>query len=355
MAGTDEEWAQGVPLGYVRELCRCWLGEHDWRRLEAELNGHGQWRTEIDGLELHFLHIRSSRADARPLLITHGWPGSIVEALDVIDGLANPPDDEPAFHVVLPSLPGYGFSGKPADTGWGLERVADAWAELMRRLGYERFLAQGGDWGAMITLVLALRHAERVAMMHTTMPHATRPEGFDDDELTELERDWLEQEQRFRRTGTGYAVIQATRPQTIGYGLVDSPVAQLAWIVEKFYEATDCGDHPENAVSRRRLLDNVAMYWFGASGASSARLYWEHTSGNPASWPGLDMTTPVEVPCAVSVFPKELRKLPRSWVEQRYRDLRHWKVLERGGHFPMLEVPETFIGEMRTAFGAAPR
>lgn len=349
VAGSNDTWAQGIPLGYVRELCESWLHEHDWRRLEAELGGYGQWRTEIDGLHIHFLHVRSARADARPLLITHGWPGSVVEALDVIDALTDPPAGEPAFHVVLPSLPGYGFSAKPAGTGWGLERIADAWAELMRRLGYERFLAQGGDWGAMITITLALCHAERVAMLHTTVPHAQRPDGFDDDRLTRLERDWLEHEQRFRRSAMGYAAIQATRPQTVGYGFVDSPVAQLAWIVEKFHDAADCGGHPENAVSRQRLLDNVAMYWFSASGASSARLYWESAHG-----PGLDMTTPVRVPAAVSVFPAEIRKLPRAWVEQRFTDLRHWNVLDRGGHFPMLETPKTFAAELRAAFRAAP-
>ncbi|MFI8596804.1 epoxide hydrolase family protein [Rothia koreensis] len=348
--GSHDEWAQGIPLTYVHELCQYWLHDHDWRRLEAELNGLGQWTTEIDGLDIHFLHVRSSRADARPLLITHGWPGSVVEALDVVDGLVNPPDDEPAFHVVLPSLPGFGFSGKPSTPGWVLRRIADAWAELMTRLGYERFLAQGGDWGAMVTITLAIHHPDRVAMIHTTVPHATRPSGFSDDELTATERDWLDHETQFRRTGMGYAAIQSTRPQTIGYGFVDSPTAQLAWIIEKFHDAADCQGHPENAVSRQRLLDNVAFYWFSASGASSARLYWESARNGS----GLDMTTPVTVPTAVSVFPEELRKLPRSWVERRFVDLRHWNVLDRGGHFPMLETPTTFVAELRASFRDAP-
>ncbi|WP_246490446.1 epoxide hydrolase family protein [Brevibacterium oceani] len=349
-----EEWEQGIPLNYVRQLSHSWLCDHDWRRLEGELNAYGQWHTELDGLDIHFLHIRSSRTDARPLLITHGWPGSVVEALDVIDGLVNPPDDEPAFHVVLPSLPGFGFSEKPSNTGWGLRRIADAWAELMDRLGYERFLAQGGDWGAMVTITLAIRHPEKVAMMHTTVPHASRPGGFDDDQLTNTERAWLDHEEQFRRSGMGYAAIQSTRPQTVGYGLVDSPVALLSWIIEKFHDAADCDGHPENAVSRQRLLDNVALYWFSASGASSARLYWENINGDAEFSPGLDMTTSIDIPSAVSVFPKELRKLPRSWVERRFTDLRHWNVLDRGGHFPMLEVPDTFVTELRTAFFAAP-
>lgn len=353
--GSADDWSQGVPVGYLSELCRWWLEDYDWRGVEAELNRRGQWRTEIDGLGIHFLHVRSRRADARPLLITHGWPGSVVEALDVIGGLVDPPAGQPAFHLVVPSLPGYGFSDRPDQLGWGLERIADAWAELMTRLGYDRFLAQGGDWGAMVTITLALRHPRRVAMMHTTVPHALPPEGFRDSDLTDLERLWLAEEQEFRRTGTGYAAIQSTQPQTIGYGLVDSPVAQLAWIVQGFQAGSDCDGHPENAVSRRRMLDNVSVYWFSRTGASSARLYWENAGGGAMMRPALDMTTPVTVPCAVSVFPKEIRKLPRSWVEARFTDLRHWHVLERGGHFAMLEVPAVFVAELRTAFAGAPR
>lgn len=347
-------WAQGIPLDYVKELVQYWMVEYDWLSLEAELNRYPQYRTEIDGLGIHFLHVRSAREDARPLLISHGWPGSVVEALDVLTELVDPPAGQPAFHVVLPSLPGYGFSVKPSSTGWGLSRIADAWAELMSRLGYQRFLAQGGDWGAMITITLALRHPDRVAMMHTTVPHSVRPDGFDDGQLTPVERQWLDYEQEFRRTGMGYAAIQSTRPQTIGYGLVDSPVGLLAWIVEKVYEATDNNGHLEDAISRKRLLDNVAFYWFSATGASAARLYWENAAGATLNQPALDMTTPVTVPSAVSVFPKDLRKLPRAWVEARFTDLRYWNVLTRGGHFPMLEVPGTFVGELRAAFAGAP-
>jgi pimeloyl-ACP methyl ester carboxylesterase len=279
-------------------------------------------------------------------VITHGWPGSVVEFLDVLDALVDPPADRPAFHVVAPSLPGFGFSDKPTAPGWGVERIADAWAELMTRLDYGRFLAQGGDWGAMITTALGTRHPDRVEALHTTMPLAKRPGSSSEDELSDVEARWLAEGREFRRVGTGYSNEQSTRPQTLGYGLVDSPVGQLAWIVEKFHAWTDCDGHPENAVRRERLLDNVMLYWLSGSGASSARIYWE-------SFGTVDMTTAVTVPSAVSMFPKEMSKIPRSWVEARYTDLRYWNALSRGGHFASLEVPETFVEELRTAFAAA--
>ncbi|GAA4870692.1 epoxide hydrolase family protein [Actinomycetospora straminea] len=341
--------SQGIGLDAVGELCRAWLEEHDWRRVEDELNRRGQFRTAIDGLGIHFLHVRSPRRDARPLLVTHGWPGSVVEVLDVLDALVDPgdgPDGQalPAFHVVAPSLPGYGFSDKPTGPGWGVERIADAWAGLMGRLGYDRFLAQGGDWGAMVTTALAVRHPDRVAMMHTTMPMARRPEGFDDSALSDTERQWLAGVQEFRRVGSGYSAQQRTRPQTLGYGLVDSPAGQLAWIAEKFVAWTD-GDG-FGGVPRDRVLDNAAIYWLTASGASSARLYWE-------SFGGTDVDSPVTVPSAVSIFPAEMAKPPRAWVEARFRDLRHWNVLPTGGHFASLEVPGDFVDELRTAFARA--
>ncbi|MGI5233038.1 epoxide hydrolase family protein [Actinoallomurus sp. CA-142502] len=347
---TAPGWAQGIPLDYLTELIRYWRDEHDWRRVEGELASHGQSHTILDGLGVHFLHIRSSRPDARPLLITHGWPGSVIETLDVIDALAEPCDGEPAFHLVIPSLPGFGYSQKPAEAGWGIERIADAWVALMTRLGYERFFVQGGDWGAMVTITIAVRHPERVAMMHTTVPWAPRPEGFDDNTLTPTEKRWLEEYAEFGRSGRGYALQQSTRPQTIGYALVDSPTAQLAWIAEKFFDFSDSETNPEEAVSRDRILDDVSLYWFTRTGASAARLYWESFRGLGMS----DTNTPVTVPAAVTVFPRDLQKLPRSWVEERYRDLRHWSVAEHGGHFPMLEVPEAFCAEIRTAFANAP-
>ena len=343
-AETVRDWSQGIPRSYVAELCRYWLEEYDWRRLEAELNGRSQWRTTIGGLGIHFLHVRSGRPDARPLLITHGWPGSVVEFLDVLDELIAPAPSDPAFHVVAPSLPGFGFSDKPAEPGWGVERIADAWAELMSRLGYERFLAQGGDWGAFISTALAIRHPDRVEALHTTMPLVQPPPGFSADDLTDSERADLAEAEEVRSAERGYRMQQSTRPQTLGYGLADSPAGQLAWIIEKFHSWTDCDGHPENAVSRQRLLDNVAVYWFRSCGTSSARLYWE-------SAPRLDRISPVGVPTAVSVFPKEPFRSPRAWVEARYLDLRYWNVLDRGGHFPSLEVPHVFAAELRAAFG----
>lgn len=340
---TVEDWSQGIPLAYTERLCRIWREDYDWRTVEAEINRREQGITRIDGLDIHFIHVRSRRTDARPLLITHGWPGSIIEALDVIDGLADPPADHPAFHLVIPSLPGYGFSGKPSTPGWNLDRIADAWAELMGRLGYNRFLAQGGDWGAMITTTLALRHPDRVAMMHTTVPWVTRPDWFHDEDLTDTERRWLAERADFVATGAGYAAEQSTKPQTLGYGLTDSPAGQLAWIAEKFFEFADHDDGPESAVPVQRMLDNVSVYWFTASASSSARLYWE-------SHGRMDMTTPVTVPSGVSVFPRDLMKLPRAWTAARFTDLRHWRALPRGGHFAMLEVPEVFITEIRECF-----
>ena len=346
-APTVDDGSQGISSEQVGELCRAWLDDYDWRSLETELNGLGQWRTEIDSLGIHFVHVRSSRSDARPLLITHGWPSSIVEALDVIPSLVNPPAGEPAFHVVVPSLPGYGFSDKPHTTGWGIEKISDAWAELMRRLGYGRFLATGGDWGAMITTTLALRHPDCLAMMHTPVPWATRPEGFADTDFTETEASWQRELAAFRARGGGRAALNSTRPQSIAYALTDSPAGQLAWMLDGVVHGTDRDEGGSLLISRRRMLDNVAVYWFSATAASSARLYWE-------SLGKMDVTTPVTVPCAVSVFPKELMKLPRSWVAKRYVDLRHWNVLKQGGHFAMLEVPDSYVSELRAGFASAP-
>lgn len=337
--------SQGIALDAVAELTRYWLEDYDWRRFEAEVNRYDQFRTTIGGLGIHVLHARSPRADARPLLITHGWPGSVVEVLDVLPALLDPgSDDLPAFHLIAPSLPGYGFSDKPTGPGWGVPRIADAWTELMSRLGYERFLAHGGDWGAVITTELGMRHADRLDALHTTMPIAQRPEGFDDDTLRDVERGWLEYAQSFRDHGTGYSGQQRTRPQTLGYGLVDSPVGQLAWIAEKFQQWTD-GDG-FGTVPIDRLLDNVTIYWLTASGASSARLYWESHGSRR------DTTTPITAPSAVSIFPAEMGKMPRPWVEARYTGLYYWNELPRGGHFASLEVPDVMVNELRAAFGA---
>lgn len=345
---TVRDWSQGVPLAVLDEARRYWLDQHDWRKFEAELNAYPQWLAPIDGLDIHFLHVRSNRPDARPLLITHGWPGSVAEYLDILPGLIDPPANQPAFNVVLPSLPGYGFSGKPSEPGWGIARIADAWATLMTDLGYDRFLAQGGDWGAMITTTLALRHPDRVAMMHTPVPWAVKPPGFDDASLTAVERSWLEELAAFRAKGGGYAALMSTRPQTFGYGVVDSPVAQLAWVLEAHQGHGESDAQGKPLVPLHRSIDNTALHWFSRCGASAARLYWE-------SLGKMDMITQVTVPTGVTVFPKELMKLPRAWVEARYTDLRYWQRADLGGHYAMLEVPDRYVSELRMAFAGAPQ
>ena len=262
-----DDWSQGIPLSYTRELADYWANEYDWRAREAALNRFDHFTTEIDGLDIHFIHQRSPNDDAFPLLITHGWPGSIVEFHKVIEPLT-----ASGFHVVCPSLPGYGFSGKPSGTGWGVGKIAEAWETLMGRLGYERYGAQGGDWGAAVTTQIG-RNGGRCVGIHLNMPLGFPP--ADMSEPTDEERQALERLDYYQKWDSGYSKQQSTRPQTLGYGLVDSPVGQLAWIVEKFWSWTDCDGHPENVLTRDELLDNVMLYWATASGASSARLYWE--------------------------------------------------------------------------------
>jgi pimeloyl-ACP methyl ester carboxylesterase len=343
---TVADWSQGIPLAYVQELCEYWRGGYDWRRLEARLNAIGQFRTEIDGLGIHFLHARSPHPGALPLLLTHGWPGSVVEFLKVIGPLVDPPahggDAADAFDVVCPSLPGYGFSDKPGETGWGVQRIAAAWAQLMARLGDERYGAQGGDWGAAITTQLATIDSEHLAGIHLNMLIASPAELEALGELTDREQAALADYAHHRRWNTGYARQQSTRPQTLGYGLVDSPAAQCAWIVEKFWAWTDCEGHPENALTRDELLDNVMLYWLPATGASSARLYWE-------SYRKWDFS-PISVPTGCSIFPKEILRPSRRWAERRFSDLRHWNELDRGGHFAAFEQPELFADELRAFF-----
>lgn len=345
-AETVSDWSQGIPLAYVQELCAYWQESYDWRVVEARINAWPQFVTTIDGVDIHFLHVRSPREDAMPLVLTHGWPGSIVEFLKVIGPLSDPAahggDAADAFHLVIPSIPGYGFSGKPAKTGWGVQRVAQAWAELMARLGYERYFAQGGDWGAGITVAIGLQDTGHCAGIHTNMP-TVGPDRDTMDDLTEQEQDAIKAQQFYQDWDSGYSKQQSTRPQTLGYGLTDSPAGQAAWIVEKFYQWTDCQGHPENVLSRDELLDNVMMYWLGACGASSARLYWESFGRGGG---GGDIT----VPSGVSMFPKEIFRASKRWVERRFKDLRHYNTLDRGGHFAAFEQPELFVGELRACF-----
>lgn len=337
-----DRWAQGVPRADLVEVVEYWRDHYDWRVFERQLDSLGQFRTTVDGVGVHFLHRRSRRRDARPLLLTHGWPGSVVEFVDVIEELANPRDPgSPAFHVVTPSLPGFGFSDKPVAPGWGVGRIAQAWTELMTRIGYERFLAHGGDWGGVITTVLGAQHADHVEAIHTTF--AQVPPGLSEDGLTIQERDWVASTRRFWKERTGYAHQQATGPQTIGYALVDSPVGLLAWIMDKFAEWSDTTDSPFETISRDRLLDNVTLYWLTRSGASSARIYAE-------SYGRLDHSLAVDVPTAVTVYPHDIERYPRPWVQQRYRNLVRWSTPATGGHFASLEQPHQFTAEVQAAF-----
>ncbi|KRE26459.1 epoxide hydrolase [Mycobacterium sp. Soil538] len=329
-----DDWSQGIPLAYTRELADYWRNEYDWRTREAALNRFDQYTTDIDGLTIHFIHQRSTRDDAFPLIITHGWPGSIVEFTKVIEPL-----NDAGFDVVCPSLPGYGFSGKPAATGWGVERIAAAWDELMVRLGYPRYGAQGGDWGSAVTTQIGRNRGHCVAI-HTNMPLGRPPKDHTD--LSPEERDVLEHLAQHRQWGTGYSKQQSTRPQTLGYGLTDSPVGQMAWIAEKFWSWTDCDGHPENVLTKDELLDNVMLYWLTASATSSARLYWESfgSFGSPGR---------VELPTGVASFPKEILRSPRAWCEANYTITR-WTTMPRGGHFAAFEQPDLYADDVSAFF-----
>jgi pimeloyl-ACP methyl ester carboxylesterase len=342
-APDPRRWDQGVPLADLIDVVNYWRTEYDWRAFEERLNQIGQFRTTIDGLGIHFLHRRSKRANATPLIMTHGWPGSVAEFVDIIEELADPKDaDTPAFHVVAPSLPGFGYSDKPTTTGWGTEKIAATWVELMARLGYSKFVAHGGDWGGVITTILAGRFPDHVLGIHSTLAQA--PPGLTTDGLTPAERQWTEDTRDFWRYRAAYAKQQATRPQTTGYALVDSPVGLLAWILDKFYEWTDSEDSPFERISRDRILDNVTLYWLTRSGASAARIYYEsHNS--------LDPELRVEVPAAISVYPKDIEKCPRPWAQERYRKIVRWREPEAGGHFPSLEVPGEFVKDLREGLG----
>ncbi|MEV4253368.1 epoxide hydrolase family protein [Spirillospora sp. NPDC049652] len=340
----SRRWEQGVPLADLVEVVDYWRTEYEWRPFEERLHRVGQFRTVIDGLGIHFLHRRSARADATPLVLTHGWPGSVAEFIDVVDELADPEDaDAPAFHLVVPSLPGFGYSDKPAATGWGTEKIAAAWVELMGRLGYDKFLAHGGDWGGVITTVLGGRFPENVLGIHSTFAEA--PPGLPTDGLTAVERQWVEDTRHFWRHRAAYAKQQATRPQTIGYSLVDSPVGLLAWILDKFAEWSDTEDGPFETISRDRILDDVTLYWLTRSGASAARIYYEsHNS--------LDPELRVDVPSAITMYPRDTEKVPRPWAQERYRQIVRWRSPERGGHFPSLEVPEHFVKDLQEGLAA---
>lgn len=342
-----DDWSQGTPLAALQELVAYWRSGYDWRRCEARLNAFGQFKTEIDGLDIHFIHARSPHEGAMPLILTHGWPGSVIEFMDVIGPLTDPVAHggkaEDAFHVVAPSLPGYGFSGKPAQAGWGVERVGKAWAELMGRLGYERWVAQGGDWGAIVTVVMGSQAPDGLAAIHTNMP-LVKPAPEDKDDPSPEARQAIEAGLEYSRWDSGYSKIQSTRPQTVGYGLVDSPVAQAGWIYEKMWAWTDNNGSPEDALTRDAMLDNIMLYWLPATGASSARMYWESFGTLGSS------NLQVDLPTGVSTFPREISKTPRRWAERILRNITYWNDCDRGGHFAAWEQPEIFVDELRKFF-----
>ena len=342
-----DDWSQGVPLARLRALVDYWRHGYDWRACEARLNLFGQFITEIAGLDIHFLHVRSRHDGAMPLVLTHGWPGSVVEFLAVIAPLTDPEAHggraEDAFHVVVPSLPGYGFSGKPERTGWDVAKVGEAWAELMGRLGYRRWVAQGGDWGAIVTTVMGAQAPAGLVGIHTNMPIARiLPEDRDDADPAVLAA--LAAGAKYNAEDSGYSKIQATRPQTIGYGLVDSPVGLAGWIYEKMWAWTDNQGAPEDALSRDTMLDNIMLYWLTASGASAARMYWQSfgTIGNGSFQ--------VDLPAGVSTFPREITKAPRKWAERTLRNIVYWNDCAKGGHFAAWEQPGLFVDEVRKCF-----
>ena len=347
-AETVEDWSQGVPLSYQAELLNYWANDYDFDRIEQRLGAFDNFVTDIDGIDIHFIHKRSQHTAATPLLITHGWPGSVLEYLDILDALTDPiqhggsPDD--AFHVVLPALPGFGFSGKPRDTGTGVPKIAALWETLMHRLNYTAFHAHGGDWGSIVTQALLLQEETACTAGHCTLPIVLPDETtLSDPQPAEL--DALESFQFYNDWDSGYSKQQSTRPQTLGYGLADSPSGQMAWIVEKFAFWMDCERngvrHPENVLTKDQLLDNVTLYWATNSAASSARLYWESFNT-----PNLN---PISRPMALSVFPKEIMRTSERWARGRFHDLVHFNnQFERGGHFAALEVPDILVSELRT-------
>ncbi len=350
-AETTDDWTQGVPLAYVQELVEYWGSDYDHQRLAKRLNTYDNFKTTLLDLGIHFMHIKSSNAQARPLLLTHGWPGSVVEFLKVIDPLTEPQKHggkaEDAFHLVIPSLPGYGFSDKPTTTGWSVEKTADAWAELMARLNYPRYFAQGGDWGAVVTSHIGRRDPEHCLGIHLNM--VTVPPDPNASDLTDIELSALAGWQFYQESDSGYSKQQATRPQTLGYGLVDSPSGQAAWIVEKFYQWMDCQGHPENVVSRDELLDDIMVYWLNGAGASSARLYWESFGGAAGN------SLPVDVPMGASIFPKEIFRTSQRFASAVYKNIVFWRDKDSGGHFAAFEQPDVFVSEIRDCFALMPQ
>jgi pimeloyl-ACP methyl ester carboxylesterase len=351
-----EDRSQGVQLATLRELARYWTTDYDWRKAEAKLNALPQFTTEIDGVEIHFIHVRSRHEGALPLVMTHGWPGSVVELLETVGPLTDPSAHggraEDAFDLVLPSLPGYGFSDEPSEVGWDPGRVARAWAELMGRLGYTRYVAQGGDVGASVTDAMGRQAPEGLLGIHTNLL-VTVLAGVMPTE-TEQERAAADAIATFRASGFGYFLEQATRPQTIGYALLDSPVALAAWMLDhdtdSYYKISRAfvDSEPAGNLTRDHILDNITLYWLTGTGASAARSYWE--SGQAAAHAAGQAPPPVSLPVGFTTFPGEIWRTPRSWVEKSYPNVVYFNEVDRGGHFAAWEEPELFSSELRAAF-----
>src|SRR5688500_4205899 len=352
--------SQGVQSATLRELARYWTTEHDWRACEARLNALPQFITEIDGVEIHFIHVRSPHEDALPLIMTHGWPGSVIELLETVGPLTDPTAHGgtrgDAFHLVLPSLPGYGFSGEPTELGWDSGRTARAWAELMRRLGYTRYVAQGGDVGALVTDLMGRQTVEGLVGYHLNLLTAVLAIGDQLPKESEQERAAAEALATFREDGFGYFLEMATRPQTIGYALLDSPVALAAWLLDhdtdSYYKISRAfvGGAPVGGLTRESILDNITLYWLTGTAASAARSYWEDARALAAALASGQPPPAVAVPVAFTTFPGEIWASPRSWVEAVYPDLTYFNEVDKGGHFAAWEEPELFSSEVRAAF-----
>src|SRR5713226_9113784 len=344
---TVTDWSQGVPLAKARALVEYWRTRYDWRRVERSLNALPQFRTQIDGLGIHFIHVRSKHERALPVILTHGWPGSVLEFLQVIGALVDPTAHggkaEEAFHVVIPSLPGFGFSDKPTEPGWRLPRIASAWAMLMARLGYSHYVAQGGDWGAGVTSWMARQQPSGLAAIHLNLPILFPPPPPPPGGYTADEQRALAQLGKYAGDAMGYASIQGTRPQTLGYGLADSPVGQAMWIYEKFQGWSDNKGDPAEAISVDRMLDDITLYWLTDTAASSARLYYESFTKDFARMP-------LELPVAVSIFKGDFFGPPKVWAAQTYSKLFYWNEVPMGGHFAAFEQPKLFVAEVRKSF-----
>lgn len=357
---TVPDESQGLQLAKIQALVRYWEKDYDWRKLEARLNALPQFTTEIDGIHIHFIHVRSRHPNALPLILTHGWPGSVLEFIKAIGPLTDPTayggKAEDAFDVVIPSIPGYGFSGRPKDLGWGPDRVARAWDVLMKRLGYTRYVSQGGDHGSVISDALARQAPAGLLGIHLTMP-ATVPAnvvaalskgGPAPAGLSPAEKSAFDSLNTFFTKNAGYGVMMVTRPQTVGYGLSDSPVGLAAWIYDKFAQWTDSGGEPERSLTRDETLDDITLYWLTNTAVSAARFYWENNNNNFSS--EAQKTSQISLPVAVTVFPGEIYRAPRSWTERAYRNLTYFHEVDQGGHFAAWEEPELFAAEVRAAF-----